>query len=201
MKEVQKYLYAAYCVGLVLMNILASKQMDISLFTINLGLFISPIVFTMNNIQAEVFGYKNAKNMITTGLVVNIAVAIIYFVAIKIPPSANFANQEAFSAVLGSTARITVASVVAYYIGLIVNSKIIVLLKPRYEKHLFFRIIGSSLVGQIFDNEIFMTLAFAGVLPFGAIVTMIIGGTIIEVGYEVVLYPATRIFIKRLKLA
>jgi uncharacterized PurR-regulated membrane protein YhhQ (DUF165 family) len=40
MKGIQNYLYAAYCVGLVTMNILASKQVDILLFTINLGLFI-----------------------------------------------------------------------------------------------------------------------------------------------------------------
>ena len=171
MKEVQKYLYAAYCVGLVVMNLLASKQMDILLFTINLGLFISPIVFIINDIQSEVFGYKSAKDMIKAGLVVNIGVAIVYFAAVNIPPSVNFLNQEAFRAVLGSTLRITIASVTAYYIGSLINAKIMVSMKRKFEKYLFVRVITSTIAGQVIDNIIFMTLAFAGVLPAAAIIT------------------------------
>jgi uncharacterized integral membrane protein (TIGR00697 family) len=198
MKDMQKYLYTAYCVGLVTMNILASKQTDIWLFTINLGLFISPIVFIINDVQSEVFGYQSAKNMIIAGLVVNVAVALVYFAAINAPPSVNFVNQEAFQAVLGSTARITVASVTAYYIGSLINAKVMVLMKRKLEKYLFARAIASTIAGQIIDNIVFMTLAFAGVLPAAAIITMVIGGTIIETVYEVIFYPATRYFIKRM---
>jgi uncharacterized integral membrane protein (TIGR00697 family) len=199
MKGIQNYLYAAYCVGLVTMNILASKQVDILLFTINLGLFISPVVFIINDIQSEVFGYRSAKAMITAGLVANIAVAAVYFLAITAPPSVNFANQEAFRAVLGSTARITAASVTAYYIGSLINAKVMVSMKRRLEKYLFVRAITSTVAGQVIDNVVFMTLAFAGVLPAVAIITMVIGGTIIETVYEVIFYPVTRVFIKRLK--
>jgi uncharacterized integral membrane protein (TIGR00697 family) len=181
------------------MNILASKQMDILLFTINLGLFISPIVFIINDVQSEVFGYQSAKRMITAGLVVNVGAALIYFVAVNIPPSVNFVNQEAFRAVLGSTARITVASVTAYYIGSLINAKVMVSMKRKFEKYLFVRAITSTIAGQVIDNVVFMTLAFAGVLPAAAIISMVIGGTVIETGYEVLFYPVTRAFIKRLK--
>ncbi len=68
-RNIQSYLYVIYCIGLVVMNILASKQTDILFFTINLGLFISPIVFIVNDIQSEVFDYKQARNMILTGLI------------------------------------------------------------------------------------------------------------------------------------
>jgi uncharacterized integral membrane protein (TIGR00697 family) len=181
------------------MNILASKQVDILMFTINLGLFISPVVFIINDIQSEVFGYRSAKAMIKAGLVANIAVAVVYFLAITAPPSANFANQEAFRAVLGSTARITAASVTAYYLGSLINAKVMVAMKRRMEKYLFVRAITSTVAGQVIDNVVFMTLAFAGVLPAAAIITMVIGGTIIETVYEVIFYPVTRVFIKRLK--
>jgi uncharacterized integral membrane protein (TIGR00697 family) len=198
MKGIQNYLYAAYCVGLVTMNILASKQVDILLFTINLGLFISPVVFIINDIQSEVFGYQSAKAMITAGLVANVAVAVVYFRARTAPPSANFANQDAFRAVLGSTARITAASVTAYYIGSLINAKVMVSMKRRLEKYLFVRAITSTVAGQVIDNIVFMTLAFAGVLPAAAIITMVIGGTIIETVYEVIFYPVTRAFIRKM---
>jgi uncharacterized integral membrane protein (TIGR00697 family) len=182
-----------------MMNILASKQVDILLFTINLGLFISPVVFIINDIQSEVFGYRSAKGMIITGLAVNVAAAVIYFAAINAPPSVNYANQEAFRAVLGSTARITAASITAYYIGSLINAKVMVSLKRKFEKYLFFRAITSTIAGQIIDNVVFMTFAFAGILPSIAIMTMVIGGTIIETVYEIAFYPVTRAFIKRLK--
>jgi uncharacterized integral membrane protein (TIGR00697 family) len=197
MKGIQNYLYATYCVGLVTMNILASKQVDILLFTINLGLFISPVVFIINDIQSEVFGYRSAKAMITAGVVAN--VAVVYFLAITAPPSVNFANQEAFRAVLGSTARITAASVTAYYIGSLINAKVMVSMKRRLEKYLFVRAITSTVAGQVIDNIVFMTLAFAGVLPAGAIITMVIGGTVIETVCEVIFYPITRAFIRKAK--
>lgn len=195
----QTYLYVIYCVGLVLMNILASKQTDILIFTVNLGLFISPIVFIINDIQSEVYGYKQARNMILTGLFVNIGVAIIYVIAINVPSSKYYFNQDAFKAVLGSTFRITLASVTAYLIGSLINSKVMVAMKKRFDKYLFFRAISSTIVGQIMDNIIFMTLAFAFVLPASSILSMIVSGTIIEVGYEVVCYPLTRTLIKVIK--
>lgn len=199
MKDVEKYLYSAYCVGLVAMNLLASKQVDISVFTINLGLFIFPMVFTIINIQSDVFGFNSAKNMITTGLVVNIVMAVIYVIAINVPPSRNFVNQEAFQIVLGSTTRISIASIIAYYIGSLINAKIQTSLKKKFERYLFFRLITSSAIGHIVDNVLFMMLAFLGVLPIMAIITMIIGGTIIGVVYEIAIFPGTRMFIKRLR--
>ncbi len=198
-RNIQSYLYVIYCIGLVVMNILASKQTDILFFTINLGLFISPIVFIVNDIQSEVFGYKQAKNMIVTGLIVNISVAAIYAAAIQIPSSAQYVNQEAFYAVLGSTFRITLASVLAYFIGSIINAKVMDYMKSRYSKYLFARVITSTLFGQIIDNAVFMTLAFAFILPASSIFSMIIGGTIIEVLYEVLFYPVTKIVIKTIK--
>jgi uncharacterized integral membrane protein (TIGR00697 family) len=182
------------------MNILASKQTDIFIFTINLGLFISPIVFIVNDIQSEIFGHKKAKNLILTGLFVNISVAVIYVVAINIPPSKQYHNQGAFNAVLGSTFRMTLASITAYFIGSIINAKVMDYLKKKYSKYLFFRAITSTIFGQLVDNVVFMTLAFAMVLPASSILTMIVGGTIIEVLYEVVFYPLTRMTIKILKI-
>lgn len=197
--DTQIYLYVVYCVGLVVMNMLASKQTDIFIFTINLGLFISPVVFVVNDIQSEVFGYKRAKNMILTGLFVNIGVAVIYVVAINVPASKQYFNQDALQTVLGSTFRITLASVTAYLIGSIINAKVMDYMKNKYKKYLFFRAIASTVFGQIMDNVVFMTLAFAFVLPASNVFTMIVGGTIIEALYEVICYPLTKFCIKIMK--
>jgi len=100
---------------------------------------------------------------------------------------------------LGSTARISIASNIAYIIGSLINSKVMVDLKKKFDKYLFFRAISSTVAGQLVDNTVFMTLAFAFVLPPMAIVTMVIGGTIIETVYEIIVYPVTRFVIKKMK--
>jgi uncharacterized integral membrane protein (TIGR00697 family) len=115
------------------------------------------------------------------------------------PSSKQYLNQEAFEAVLGSTFRITLASIIAYFIGSIVNAKVMDYLKKKHSKYLFVRAITSTFVGQNLDNAIFMTLAFVGVLPVASIITMIVGGTVIEVLYEIMLYPLTKTCIRRIK--
>jgi uncharacterized PurR-regulated membrane protein YhhQ (DUF165 family) len=61
------------------------------------------------------------------------------------------------------------------------------------EKHgLFYRAIFSTVVGQFLDNAIFCFGAFLGVLPLNAIIMMVVGATIWETLYEVVLYPVTK---------
>lgn len=62
----------------------------------------------------------------------------------------------------------------------------------REPRSLFVRAISSTIVGQFLDNAIFACIAFLGVLPGEAIWSMILGGTLFEVIYEVIFYPITK---------
>lgn len=108
-------------------------------------------------------------------------------------------DSGAFSSILGTTLRISIASFTAYVIGSLTNSGIMVWLKNKFPKSLFVRAISSTIVGQLLDNALFATIAFLGVLPTSAIISMIIGGTIFEVLYEIIFYPITKISIKNCK--
>ena len=68
-------------------------------------------------------------------------------------------------------------------------------LKTKYPDTLFFRAITSTIFGQLLDNLVFAALAFWGVLPNNALLSMIIGGTLFETCYEIILYPLTRFLI------
>ena len=61
--EIENYLFGIYCAGIIIQNILATKNIDILMFTVTTGLLVSPLVFIIQDVQTEIFGYKKAKKM------------------------------------------------------------------------------------------------------------------------------------------
>ena len=189
-------LYAAYASSLLAMNLLATKQFDLWQFTVTTGILVSPIAFIIQDLATEVFGFRIAKRMILTGFVILIVASLVYQLAILIPPSNFWSNQAAFASILSTTLRISLSSLTAYLVGSLVNAKIMDQLKRSYPDSLFFRAITSTIFGQLLDNLLFAFLAFWGVLPLSALISMVIGGTLFETIYEIVLYPLTRLLIR-----
>lgn len=199
--EIEKYLFGIYCAGIIIQNILATKNIDITIFTVTTGILVSPLVFIIQDIQTEIFGYKKAKKMIILGYLMNFIAIMLYTFSISIPSSSTYTNQEAFTTILGTTPKIAIASFIAYMIGALINSKVMEKLKNKHEKNLFFRAISSTVVGQFIDNMLFAVIAFIGILPTQAIISMIVGGTLFEVIYEIIFYPITKKLIQKIKLA
>ena len=192
-------LFGVYCASLMIQNVLATKTIDIAVFTVTTGVLVSPFVFIVQDVTSELYGYEKAKRMIMVSFAMNFLAAILYQFAILLPPSVSFANQDGFASVLGSTLRITCASFAAYLAGSLINTKVMVMLKERYKDSLFVRAISSTVVGQLVDNAIFSFGAFAFVLPFPVILSMVIGATIFEVLYEIIFYPVTKKVIRKLE--
>lgn len=199
--EIEKYLFGIYCAGIIIQNILATKNIDITIFTVTTGILVSPLVFIIQDIQTEIFGYKKAKKMIILGYLMNFIAIMLYTFSISIPSSSTYTNQEAFTTILGTTPRIAIASFIAYMIGALINSKVMEKLKNKHEKNLFFRAISSTVVGQFIDNMLFAVIAFIGILPTQAIISMIVGGTLFEIIYEIIFYPITKKLIQKIKVS
>lgn len=197
--EILKICFAIYAGGVIIQNILATKQIDIAMFTVTTGILVSPIIFIIQDIMSEIFGYREAKKMVITGFLMNFIGVLLFSLAILLPPSAFWGNQVAFESILGTTARISIASFTAYMVGSLVNVGVMVKLKERFSKSLFVRAISSTIAGQFLDNAFFAVIAFAFVLPPEAIISMIIGGTLFEVLYEIIFYPVTKTAIMKVK--
>lgn len=196
--KILQIMFGLYTGAIILQNILATKQIDIAMFTVTTGILVSPIVFIIQDIVSEIFGYKDAKKMVLLGFIMNFIGVLLFTLAIHLPSSQFWSNQDAFSSILGTTFRISIASFTAYIIGSLTNSKIMVILKNKFPKSLFIRAISSTIVGQFLDNALFAFIAFYNVLPISAILSMILGGTLFETLYEIVFYPVTKFSIKKL---
>lgn len=195
--KINKNTLLLVCTGVAIMSLIASniitnKQFDVPLigWAITCGSVCVPLSYVVDDILAEVYGFKTARRVIYLGFAMN-AIAVVYFqIAIAIPGTETFANQSAFETVLGATWRTTLASFIAYFFGSLANAKIMDVMHVKSgEKRLALRCISSTIVGEFLDMAIFAVMAFAGVLPWDVIGQMIVTNTCAKVAVEIVLYP------------
>lgn len=173
-----------------------------SVFGLNLpgGILVFPISYIFGDILTEVYGYKASRRIIWTGLGCAAFMAVVYYIVQWLPPAAFWEHQEAYEDILGFAPRVTAASLVAYFCGEFSNSYVLAKMKIVTEgKWLWTRTIGSTVVGEGVDTIVFCVVAFAGVFPVGAIVSIVLSNYIVKVIYEVVVTPLTYVVVGHLK--
>lgn len=197
--KVFSVLLVLFSVCMVIANILAAKMIQLGPITVTAGILIFPITYILGDTFVEVYGYKTARFVIWVGFAANILAVIFFNLAIVLPSPIWYEGSEAFKATLGSTARIVCAGLIAYLIGSFVNAKIMTKLKERWPSQLFVRCITSTVAGEFLDSCIFITAAFAFVMPYQELIQMIFVQATFKSIYEAVIYPVNRTVIKRLK--
>ncbi len=186
---------------LLISNILASKTFAINDIILPSAVIIFPIVYVINDILAEIYGFKKARSVILLGFCMNLFAVFAYNISILLPaPSFSTETAEAFKLVLGNTPRILLASFTAYIIGSLVNAKIMEYLKLKFENKLMFRCVVSTIAGESLDALIFITIAFLGTMSMNNLITMIIAQATFKVLFEVIFYPFTKLVISKVKL-
>lgn len=172
-------------------NVMAIKIISIgSISLFDAGTITFPFAYMLGDVLAEIWGYKTAKKVIYITFLCNVAFIAFTSIGIILPyPEYMQETQEAYTLVFSYVPRIVFSSLVAFLSGELVNAKVLVKIKERQksEKHLFIRTIGSSLVGYLFDTVLFVILAFAGTVPAGDIISMIVVQYFAKAGIEAAL--------------
>ena len=184
---------------MIVSNIIAGKTFDFFSFVLPCGVVIFPIVYVVNDVLAEIYGYEKARRVIILGFFMNLIAVICYNITIWLPAPVFFENSEAFSVVLGSTFRLLIAGFAAYLVGSLVNARMMVYLKKWDEKKLFVRCILSTLFGEGMDALIFITIGFFGTMPTDALIVMIVAQALFKTAYEIIVYPLTKVVIVRVR--
>lgn len=185
---------------LLISNVLSAKTFTFGSVVLPTAVVIFPIVYIVNDVMAEIYGFKKARNIIYLGFALNAFAVLAYTIAIALPAPAYAAEgAAAFATVLGSTWRILLASFAAYLVGSLLNAGIMVKLKERLRAHLMFRCVLSTLVGEGVDAIIFISIAFAGTMPVETLLIMIAAQAAFKTVFEIVFYPLTRTVIKKVE--
>jgi len=188
-----------FVVFLMIANITANRLVNLFGFTLSAAIFIFPITYIFGDILTEVYGYKRTRLVIWLGFAANIIMALYFNFIIKLPYPADITDNKAYITVLGSTPLIVFASMVGYFLGEFGNSMTLSVLKKMTKgKCLWSRTIGSTVVGQLLDTVVFMSIAFYS-LPRPLLISLIITQYILKVLYEVIATPITYIVVAKIK--
>ncbi len=183
---------AVFVSVLLISNIGATKLIAVGPLITDGGAFLFPIAYVIGDILSEVYGFRAARRAIVTGFAMSVLAAATFWLVQVSPPADAYANQAAFEAVLGFVPRIVLASILGYLVGQLLNSYVLVRIKERTrERHLWVRLIGSTMVGELADTVVFCTVAFYGVITGAEFLNYVIVGYAYKTLLEVLLLPVT----------
>jgi len=196
------FLYIAILFVAVLMisNTTASKLVQLGPFIVSGAIFVFPISYIFGDILTEVYGYRASRKIIWSGFAALIFMSFWYWFIQVLPAASFWTNQEAYDVILGAVPRITLASITAYFMGEFSNSFVLSRMKVWMNgKHLWMRTIGSTIVGEGVDSLVFVTVAFGGTMPIGAMFIIIGSIYLLKVIYEIIATPLTYAIVNKIK--
>lgn len=174
-------LYALFYGGMaVLAGVLGAKLADagvwplIGRMTVESGIFAFLLLIVLSSALAELYGAALARQVVRFGFVPLIAAMILIRVVIDwVPPAPVWPHQAAFALILGQGARMQFAGLCSYGVSQLLN--VAVFARSGAARRLLLRAWLASVLSQMVDTVIFITIAFWGVpgadgraLPLGA---------------------------------
>jgi len=202
---------------LVLSNIASSAKivdLGFSLFGIQLafdgGTLLFPLAYVLADILTEVYGFKASRRVIWTGFAALAFAALVFFVLQALPAESSWDAQDgavtgsaAYGIILGgmSSGGIVLASLAGYLVGEFFNSVLLSRIKVIMQgRLLWFRAITSSLVGELLDSVVFVSIAcFAGVFGWELFFSLALTNYILKCLIEALVLPVTYAVTRQLK--
>ena len=161
-----------FVTSLVISNVMSSKIVAIGALTIPAAVVAYPLTFLMTDVIGEIWGKQEAGNTVRLGFICQVLSLILIALGMALPVAPFANNQDAFTAILGSTFRIVAASMIAYLCSQSWEVWVFHRVRSWYiEKH--GSIDGgrwiwnnlSTMTSQLIDTSIFIVLAFYGTVP------------------------------------
>ena len=195
------FIMAAFVTILLCSNLIGvSKVCRVGPVTFGAGILFFPISYAFGDVLTEVYGYARSRRVVWAGFGALAFASFMSWFVLNLPPAPGWPHQEALRTVFGTTPRIVLASLVAYFCGEFTNSFILAKLKILTQgQYLWTRTIGSTVVGELVDSLIFYPLAFLGTWETSLVLEVLLTNYLIKVLWEVFATPLTYKVVSYLK--
>ena len=184
------FAFAVFYGGMVcIAGVLANKQVALGPLAVEAGIFAFLLLVTTSSAVAELHGKDAAQRLVLLGFVPLLMSVALTLVVLATPPAHDMPADRlsAFNTIMTSTPRIWIGGITAYGISTLLNVAIFSRLKAREgAKLLWLRAGVASILSQIVDTLIFITISFYGVRP---IWDLMLGQAVAKVVLSAVLVP------------
>lgn len=181
--------------GLVLIsNVAATKGVAFGPLLTDGGFLVFPLTYVIGDVLSEVYGFRAARRAVLTGFAMQALAVVVLWTTVRLPGAPDYANQEALATTVAAITGLAIAGLSGFLVGQLVNAWVVVRIKQRTkERHLWARLLGSTVVGQLADTTVFCAIA-APIIGFGnmgSFVVYAVIGWIYKTLVEAVLLPVT----------
>ena len=169
-------------------GVLGNKQVSLGPLAVEAGIFAFLLLVVVSSSVAELHGRDTANRLVLWGFVPLLTSLFLTLVVLALPasPEMNPDNLSAFETMMTGTPRIWLGGITAYGISTLLNVTIFSRLKREGGQLLWLRSAVASVLSQIVDTLIFITIAFYGVFPIGE---LLLGQMLAKVVLSAVLVP------------
>ena len=159
---------AVFITSLLTANVVAAKVVLLfNRLVVPAAVVAYAITFLSTDIINELYGKEKANEIVKIGFIAQVLAAMLIYLASLLPVAPFMPEmQESFLMVLGQNWRFVFASLAAYLVSQTHDVYSFNYWRNRTGgKHKWLRNNGSTLVSQILDTAIFITIAFWGQVP------------------------------------
>ena len=169
-------------------GVLANKQVALGPLAVEAGIFAFLILVVASSAVAELFGRETANRLVVIGFAPLIFSMLLAMLVLALPPSHDMPPDRlaAFETVMGSTPRIWIGGLIAYGTSQFLNVTIFTWLRGKGGNLLWLRAGVASILSQIVDTFLFITISFYGLFPIGQ---LLLGQMLAKVVLSAVLVP------------
>lgn len=170
-------------------GVLGNKQVALGPLAVEAGIFAFLLLVVTSSSVAELHGRQTANRLVLWGFVPLLVSLFLTIVVLAVPAAAEMdpARLSAFETMMTGTPRIWLGGIVAYGVSTLLNVTIFTRLKgSEGSRLLWLRSAIASVLSQIVDTLIFISISFYGVFPIGE---LLMGQMLAKVVLSIVLVP------------
>jgi hypothetical protein len=170
-------------------GVLGNKQIALGPLAVEAGIFAFLLLVATSSAIAELHGRQMANRLVQIGFIPLIVSLLLTLLVLAVPASPAMEPERlaAFDMMMTGTPRIWLGGIVAYGTSQTLNVTIFAALKGgEGSRLLWLRSAVASVLSQIVDTLLFVTIAFYGVFPIGE---LLVGQMIAKVTLSIVLVP------------
>lgn len=169
-------------------GVLGSKQVALGPLAVEAGIFPFLLLVALSSSVATLYGRQVADRLVRFGFVPLTTAIVLTWVVIQLPTDAGMypPAKAAFPIILGQGMRLMMAGIIAYGVSMSLNVFLFTRLTLGGGRLLLLRGALASMLSQVVDTLIFITVAFYGERP---IAELIAGQALAKVVLSLVLVP------------
>lgn len=156
-----------YVAAQVLADVASLRIVELAGFAVDAGTLIYPFTFTLRDLVHKIAGKTAARVLIVTAAVVNLGMALLFWVTARLPAADTAPQTVFFGDVLSPVWGIVLASIVAEVVSELIDTEVYSAWVRRMgRRHQWGRVLSSNAVAVPVDSAVFVGIAVAvGVFP------------------------------------